>query len=157
MLYAFVHQESSDILAKIMEIFADFMGESVGQTKVAVTEMVPNEISAIKRYLHHASRLLCAFHVHKVMKARLQKLQCLKEVKDHLHQLAYALVTMNDIATFHKHNEMCSLCHVFYQYISNHWLHVQKLGFTMPASTVAHTSTTLTTNAKGRIEGLRRY
>ncbi|XP_012945352.2 uncharacterized protein LOC101862002 [Aplysia californica] len=121
--YAFVRQENADILAKMMQIFVEFMGESVNRTMYAMTDKDPNEINAIKQYMPNASTMLCAFHVHKAMKAKLQKLQCAKEVKDRLQQLAHVLVTTNDIATFNRNvTEIMSLSHVFYDYIANHWL-----------------------------------
>ncbi|RUS69423.1 hypothetical protein EGW08_022814, partial [Elysia chlorotica] len=121
--YAFVRQENADILSKMMATFAEFMGESVNHTKYAMTDKDPNEMNAIRQHLPHASNVLCAFHVHKAMKARLQKLQCSKEVRDRLQQLSYLLVTTNDIATFQRHVvAIKSLSPEFYDYIDNHWL-----------------------------------
>ncbi|GFO28004.1 hypothetical protein PoB_005450900 [Plakobranchus ocellatus] len=40
-----------------------------------------NEINAIKDNFSHVSTMLCAFHVHEALKAKTQKLQCSKEIR----------------------------------------------------------------------------
>ena len=88
-----------------------------------MTDKDPNEVNAIKCNMPHVFTMLCAFHVHKAMKAKVQKLQCSKEVRDRLQQLAYVLVTTNDIATFNGclktiqelNTEFCS-------YLTTNWL-----------------------------------
>jgi len=69
----------------------------------------------------HVFTMLCTFHVHKAMKAKIQKLQCSKEVRD--QQLAYVLVTTNDIATFNGRLETIQeLQTEFYSYLTTNWL-----------------------------------
>ncbi|GFO09051.1 Zinc finger swim domain-containing protein 3 [Plakobranchus ocellatus] len=122
-LYAFVRQETADILKTMFAIFVDFMVDANKNISFAMTDKDPNEINAIKDNLPHVSTMLCAFHVHKALRAKIQKLQCSKEVKDRLQQLAYVLVTTNDIATFNRLLRIIEeLSADFYSYLQFNWL-----------------------------------
>ena len=93
--YAFVRLETEDMLATMMGIFTQFMGDAIANCKFAMTDKDSNEINAIKLHIPQATPVLCAFHVHKAMRAKIQKLQCTSEVKNRLQQLSYLLVTTN--------------------------------------------------------------
>ncbi|GFS23243.1 zinc finger SWIM domain-containing protein 3 [Elysia marginata] len=121
--YAFVRQENGDLLSSMLRIFVNFMGTSTEKTAYAMTDKDPNEINAITQAMPHVSTMLCAFHVHKAMKTKVQKLQCAKEVRDRLQQQAYVLVTTNDIATFNRQLKAIEETSAdFFDYLNVNWM-----------------------------------
>ena len=86
-----------------------------------MTDKDPREISAIKLHIPQATPVLCAFHVHKAMRAKIQKLQCTNEVKTRLQQLSYFLVTTNDEAAFMTNvSTISSLDRAYFDYLNRH-------------------------------------
>lgn len=97
--YAFVKNETAEIIQNIVQAFCDMMGDS-SKTKTVMLDKDQNEIQAVRSLLPDATVLLCKFHTIKCFKKKVSELVKPVDEKNKIFSLLKQLVYAKNESMF---------------------------------------------------------
>lgn len=99
--FAFVRQETTEMLTKMVSIFIEIMGpEAAARVQVTMTDKCRAEISALQRHCPQAENIICLFHVLQALKSKIGRENISRPEKAAFERLCIQMVKSKEKDTF---------------------------------------------------------